>query len=61
MNTGLCDYELGSVLVFSGTNKNITFNIYTIGAIMIGWLLGNIIWWVGLIVIVLWLLQKCAI
>jgi len=27
---------------------------------MIGWLIGNIIWWVGLFVIATWLLRSCV-
>ena len=61
MNTGRFEHELGSILVICGANKNYNNYFYNRNAVMIGWLIGNVIWWVGLIVVVMWLVQKCAI
>jgi hypothetical protein len=61
MNTGQYENDVDILLVFRGSNQNLINNIHTGDDPMIGWLIGNAIWWVGLIVIVLWLLQKCAI
>jgi len=60
-NTGRFEHDVGDILVPDRANKNIIADIHTDGDFMIGWLIGNIIWWVGLIVILLWLLQKCAL
>ena len=60
-NTGQYENDVGILLAFSGSDQDINIDIHTLGDFMIGWLIGNVIWWVGLIVIVLWLLQKCAI
>jgi hypothetical protein len=61
MSTGRFEHELDSIPIFNRANKNITDYFYTWVGAMIGWLIGNVIWWVGLIVVVMWLVQKCAI
>ena len=61
MNTGLFEHELDGILVSCGPNKDLINYFYNRNAVMIGWLIGNVIWWVGLIVVVMWLVQKCAI
>ena len=61
MNTGRFEHELDGILVSRGPNKDIINYFYNRNAVMIGWLIGNVIWWVGLIVVVMWLVQKCAI
>ena len=59
-NTGRFEHDLGDILVPCRANKNHVNYSYTRNVIMIGWLIGNVIWWVGLIVIVMWVVQKCA-
>jgi len=49
------------VLVFGRANKNITADIHTDGDPVIGWMLGQLIFWVGLITIIMWSLSKCAV
>ena len=61
MSTGRFEHELGSILVTCGSNENYNNYFYTGNSVMIGWLIGNVIWWIGLIVIVMWLVQKCAV
>ena len=61
MNTGRFEHELDGILVSCCSNKDIINYFYNRNAVMIGWLIGNVIWWVGLIVVVMWLVQKCAI
>ena len=61
MNTGLVEHDVGNILVSSCTNKNIIANIFTDGDFMIGWIIGQIIFWVGLIVIASWILRSCGI
>ena len=60
MNTGRFEHELGSILVSRCANKNIIADIYTNGDFMIGWFIGQLIFWVGLITIIIWGLSKCA-
>ena len=60
MSTGRCAHDVGSILVTRCANKNIIADIYTRDAIMIGWFLGQAIFWVGLITIIMWSLSKCA-
>ena len=60
MNTGRLEHDVGNILVSSCTNKNIIANIFTDGDFMIGWFLGQAIFWVGLITIIMWSLSKCA-
>jgi hypothetical protein len=59
-NTGRFEHELGSILVACGANKNIIADIHTCGDFMIGWMIGQLIFWVGLITIIIWGLSKCA-
>ena len=61
MNTGRLEHDVGNILVSSCTNKNIIANIFTDGDFMIGWIIGQIIFWVGLIVIASWILRSCGI
>jgi hypothetical protein len=61
MNTGRYENDVGILLVSGGPNQDLNTNIHTGYDPMIGWLIGNIIWWVGLIVIIIWAVQKCAI
>ena len=51
---------MGDILAVDRANKNISYNFFTHGDFMIGWLIGNVIWWVGLIVIGLWILERCS-
>ena len=61
MNTGRLEHDLGGILVSSRANKNIIADIHTDGDFMIGWLIGQIIFWVGLVVIVSWILRSCGL
>ena len=60
MNTGRLEHDVDNILVSHCANKNIIANIYTDGDFMIGWFLGQAIFWVGLITIIMWSLSKCA-
>ena len=60
MNTGRFENDVGNILVSHCANKNITADIYTDGDFMIGWMLGQLIFWVGLITIIVWSLSKCT-
>jgi len=60
MNTGRLEYDVDSILVCCCANKNIIANIRTDGDFMIGWFIGQLIFWVGLITIIMWSLSKCA-
>ena len=60
MNTGQLEHDVVYILVSRCTNKNIIANIYTDGDFMIGWFIGQLIFWVGLITIIMWSLSKCA-
>jgi hypothetical protein len=60
MNTGRLKHDLGNILVSHCANKNIIINIYTNGDFMIGWFIGQLIFWVGLITILMWALSRCA-
>jgi hypothetical protein len=60
MSTGRFEHELGSILAACGANKNYNNYFYTGDGVMIGWLIGNLIWWVGFIVVILWIVQRCA-
>jgi len=51
---------MGNILVFNRANKNIIADIHTCGDFMIGWFIGQLIFWVGLITIIIWGLSKCA-
>ena len=61
MSTGQFEHELGDIPIFNRANKNIIDYFYNWMAAMIGWLIGNLIWWVGFIVVILWIVQRCAI
>jgi hypothetical protein len=61
MNTGRYEHDLDSILIFGCANKNIIANIHTNGDFMIGWFIGQLIFWVGLITIIMWSLSKCAV
>ena len=52
MNTGRLEHDVDNILVSHCANKNIIANIYTDGDFMIGWFLGQVIFWVGLITII---------
>ena len=60
MNTGRSEHDLDNILVSHCANKNIITNIYTNGDFMIGWFIGQLIFWVGLITILMWALSRCA-
>ena len=60
MNTGRLEHDLGNILVSHCANKNIIVNIFTDGDFMIGWMIGQLIFWVGLITIIMWGLSRCA-
>jgi len=49
------------VLVFGRANKNITSDIHTDGGPVIGWMIGQVIFWVGLVVIASWILRSCGL
>ena len=51
---------MDNILVSHCANKNIIADIHTGDAVMIGWFLGQAIFWVGLITIIMWSLSKCA-
>jgi hypothetical protein len=61
MNTGRFEHDLDGILVSSRANKNIIADIRTDGDFMIGWLIGQIIFWVGLVVVVSWILRSCGL
>ena len=61
MSTGRFEHELVNILIFNRANKNIIADIHTDGDFMIGWFIGQLIFWVGLITIIMWSLSKCAI
>ena len=61
MNIGRFENDVDSILVSHCANKNIIADIYTDGDFMIGWFIGQLIFWVGLITIIMWSLSKCAI
>tara|TARA_R110000824_G_scaffold72533_1_gene185038 strand:+ start:124 stop:282 length:159 start_codon:yes stop_codon:yes gene_type:complete len=42
-------------------NKNINYYFYTGDAVMIGWIIGQVIFWVGLIVVASWILRSCGL
>ena len=60
MSIGRYEHDLGGILVSYHTNKNIVADIFTDGDFMIGWMIGQLIFWVGLITIIMWSLSKCA-
>ena len=60
MNTGRFEHDVGSILGSRCANKNILDDIYTYGDFMIGWMIGQLIFWVGFITIIMWSLSKCA-
>ena len=60
MNTGRFEHDLDGILVSSRANKNIIADIHTDGDFMIGWMIGQLIFWVGLITIIMWSLSKCT-
>ena len=60
MNTGRLGHDVDNILVSHCANKNIIADIHTGDAVMIGWFLGQAIFWVGLITIIMWSLSKCA-
>ena len=60
MNTGRSEHDLDNILVSHCANKNIITNIYTNGDFMIGWFIGQLIFWVGLITIIMWALSRCT-
>ena len=60
-STGRFAHDVASLLVSYCANKSIAYNFYTRVAVMIGWLIGNIIWWVGIIVIIMWFVQMCSV
>ena len=60
MNTGRSKHDVGNILVSHCANKNIIADIYTDGDFMIGWFIGQLIFWVGLITILMWALSRCA-
>ena len=57
MNTGRFEHDVGNILVTHCANKNIIANIHTNGDFMIGWFIGQLIFWVGLITIIMWSLS----
>ena len=60
MNIGRYEHDVGNILVSRCANKNIIANIHTDGDFMIGWFIGQLIFWVGLITILMWALSRCA-
>ena len=61
MNTGRSKHELDNILISHCANKNIIVDIYTDGDFMIGWFIGQVIFWVGLIVVASWILRSCGL
>jgi hypothetical protein len=60
-NTLRCEHDVDGVLVFGRANKNITSDIHTDGGPVIGWMIGQVIFWVGLVVIASWILRSCGL
>ena len=60
MSTGRFEHDVGDILVPDRANKNIIADIHTDGDFMIGWMIGQLIFWVGFITIIMWSLSKCA-
>jgi len=60
-NTGQFEHELGNILIYCCADKNIIADIHIDGDFMIGWMIGQLIFWVGLITIIMWSLSKCAV
>ena len=60
-NTWQLEHELVNILIFNCANKDIIVDIYTDGDFMIGWMIGQLIFWVGIITIITWSLSKCAV
>ena len=60
-NTWRLKHDVGNVLASCRANKNIIADIHTDGDFMIGWLIGQIIFWVGLVVIASWILRSCGL
>ena len=52
---------MGDILVSRCANKDIIANIFTDGDFMIGWFIGQVIFWVGLIVVASWILRSCGL